>query len=134
MTSGWHLIAADGGASSAARRFVIEWMTERGAGRRDIDDMALAASELTANVVQHGDAEQVRLRMVDSDPLCWTLEVAGGRHDLPAHLRDPSLWTISRPDRSSGRGLGIVRTVVDEVEVVDGHEGTTIRCHHRRTV
>jgi anti-sigma regulatory factor (Ser/Thr protein kinase) len=129
----WHRIVADATASAVARRYVVEWLTTRGAPRHIIDDLALAASELTANVVQHGDAPELYVRLDDRDPRCWTLDVAGGRTSLPAHLTDPSTWTVSSPQSAHGRGLGIVRSVVDEVEVLTEHDVTAIRCHRLRS-
>jgi anti-sigma regulatory factor (Ser/Thr protein kinase) len=105
----------------------------RGAERSVIDDLSLAASELAANVVQHGDATELWVRLRDTDPLRWTLEVVGGRTALPPHLTDPRHWVISRPDSPHGRGLGIVRTVVDEIEVSNERGGLAIRCHRRRS-
>jgi anti-sigma regulatory factor (Ser/Thr protein kinase) len=141
MTSGvpalsgaaWHRIPADDQASGAARRYVAAWLNDRDAEPHDIDDLSLAASELAANVVQHGDATQVYVRLADVDPRCWTLEVAGGRNALPAALTDPTAWVISRPDSANGRGLGIVRAVVDEIEVLADDDGLAIRCHRLRT-
>jgi anti-sigma regulatory factor (Ser/Thr protein kinase) len=97
-----------------------------------IDDLALAASELAANVVQHGGAHELYVRLDDQDPSRWTLDVAGGRNALPAHLVDPTSWVVSPPERVGGRGLGIVRAVVDEIEVLTEHDVVAIRCHRRR--
>ena len=38
---------------------------------------------------------------------------------------------IPRPDSPSGRGLMIVRTVMDFVELVERRDGTSIRCTTR---
>lgn len=131
--SGWHHVPADGRASSSARRHVAAWLRGHGADRRVIDDLSLAASELAANVVQHGDATELWVRLLDTDPLRWTLEVVGGRNPLPPQLSDPQHWVISRPDSPHGRGLGIVRTVVDEIEVSTERGGLAIRCRHLRS-
>jgi len=94
-----------------------------------VEDLSLAASELAANVVQHGDADYLYVRLDDRDPNRWTLEVAGGRNRLPAHLSDPSVWSVARPESSHGRGLGIVRAVVDDIEVLEHANGLAIPCH-----
>ena len=130
----WHHVVAGDSASSSARRHVANWLRARGAAPDEIDDLSLAASELAANVVQHGDADELFVRLDDSDSGRWTLEVVGGRNVLPAHLADPTSWMVSHPDSSHGRGLGIVRTVVDDVEVLTDLDVLAIRCHRLRRV
>ncbi len=129
----WHRVAADEFASSAARRHVATWLRTRGGTSAEIDDLSLVASELAANVTQHGDADELLVRLDDSDPGRWTLEVVGGRNLLPAHLADPTSWEVPRADSTTGRGLGIVRTVIDEIEVLTALDVLTIRCHRLRT-
>lgn len=132
MSPDWHQVTAGGTASGAARRHVAEWLRVRGAATAEIDDLSLAASELAANVVQHGDADELFVRLDDHDPTRWTLEVRGGRRPLPDHLADPSSWSVAGPDSPHGRGLGIVRTVVDDVEVSTDGDVLAIRCHRLR--
>lgn len=128
----WCRIAAHGNAPAEARRHVAEWMTAHGATPDALHDLVLAASELTSNVVQHGGMPWVYLRLDDDHPECWTLEVVGGPRQPPALLRNPSRWSVSDPDSTNGRGLGIVRTVVDEVVVSDRFDLLAIRCRRRR--
>lgn len=129
----WHRVAVGDQASTVSRRHVETWLRTRGATPAEIDDLSLVASELAANVVQHGDAHELLVRLDDSDSSRWTLEVVGGRNLLPAHLADPTSWEVSRPQDTHGRGLGIVRKVVDAVEVLIELDVLTIRCHRLRS-
>ena len=128
----WHRVATGDQTSTVTRRHVATWLRTRGATPDEIDDLSLVASELAANVVQHGDADELLVRLDGNDPSRWTLEVVGGRNLLPAHLADPTSWEVSRPHDTHGRGLGIVRTVVDAVEVLSDRDVLTIRCHRLR--
>jgi anti-sigma regulatory factor (Ser/Thr protein kinase) len=129
----WLRLAAHGSAPAAARRHVSEWLSARHAEPAVVHDLALAVSELAANVVQHSGTAWVLVRVDDDDPEWWTLEVVGGPRQLPDHLRDPARWTVAEPDsRRGGRGLGIVRSVVDEVEVDERGDELAIRCRRRR--
>jgi len=132
LNSEWHRLPADELASGAARRHVISWLLEHHADPRAVEDLSLAASELAANVVQHGGATELFVRLDGSDPRCWTLEVAGGHVRLPENLADPATWRVAGPDSSHGRGLGIVRAVVDDIEVIEDGRGLAIRCHRQR--
>ena len=129
----WLRLAAHGSAPAAARRHVSEWLSAHDAAPEVVHDLALAVSELAANVVQHSGTEWVFVRIDDAHPGWWTLEVVGGPRQLPDHLKDPTQWTVAAPDsRRGGRGLGIVRSVVDEVEVDERGDELAIRCRRAR--
>ena len=85
-----------------------------------VGDFELAVSELVANMVEYGDGRDLTV-CVDADDERWLMEVRGGRA-IPTVMRDPDQWVVSGVDEDRGRGLGIVRAVMDDVRVerVDG--------------
>ena len=84
-------------------------------------DIALALGEACANVIQHayGGGEghiEVDLAMVDGD-----VEVT---------VRDTGRWRSISP-HGGGRGLDLMRGLMDTVEVDTGPDGTVVRMRRR---
>lgn len=93
-----------------------------GAGTELVDDLLLVVSELATNVLMHtGDAHvEVGLGRHDNS---WVIEVAGADG-----LHDANPTTPPGPDQTGGRGLFIVNAVMDEVALVAGPSGRSVRC------
>jgi serine/threonine-protein kinase RsbW len=97
------------------------------------DDVGLALSEACANVVRHAeDAEDYTVMITATGNKC-TIEV----HDdgavaaaaaVPSRI-EPVDWPQRRPGplSESGRGLNIVRAVMDAVHVGRGPGGVAVR-------
>ena len=116
-------------APRQARRFVDEVLAQvpAGAGSADgvADDLRLAVSELVSNAVEHGGRGPVVVSL-DRDGAGWTLCVtapAAGPFDVQMHAPDT--------DRPRGRGLAIVASVTDDVEVEQRDGVVVVRCHRR---
>ena len=101
-----------------ARRFVRR--TVEDADPAVLDDLQLIASELFTNAVEHGASDAVEM-------------VVSQRHDrvsVTVDSRGPSPgvgpateWRVADADALSGRGLGIVRELADDLIVErDGDE------------
>jgi serine/threonine-protein kinase RsbW len=88
-------------------------------------DVSLALTEVCANVVQHAEESDDYTVTVTATANRCTIDVCDSGTGLPAHV-------TSRPVRNggsvseSGRGLGIVRAVMDAVQVVAGPSGVAI--------
>ena len=84
-------------------------------------DVQLAASELVANAVEHGAGDTVTIR----------IGVAGARFVISVENRtsrplpDRATWGFGDAHRPAGRGLAIVASISDGVEVREGN-GVTI--------
>lgn len=92
-----------------------------------VDDVVLAATELVTNAVRAARTGVVLRVGVDGGVL--TLEVHDDGYGLaagPAAGHD-----LPDADAEFGRGLFLVRAVMDTCEVVAGGEGTTVRCTRR---
>lgn len=95
-------LAAQPASVAVARRLVREALAESGVTDEVAEDTVLAASELVANAVLHaGGPVQLRLEVIDDDPLAIRLEV-GDRSPVLPSVRDYD------PDASTGRGLALV--------------------------
>lgn len=112
---------------AAVRRWARRFLEERGAPEDVIDDVELAASELATNVVRHTDSGMLRLRIVRSRN-AWILDVADAGH-VPA----PTEARLPPSDDPTGRGLYVVTSVMDRVEVVTVDGAQVIRCTRAET-
>lgn len=97
----------------AARRFVRNELEGR-VPDAAVSDLMLATSELVTNAFEHGSDDPVRVTVRrDRDEVSVTVISGGERGRVPA----VESWTTARADRISGRGLGIVRQIADDVDV-----------------
>lgn len=91
-----------------------------------LEDLALAAAELTTNSVVHGGGSGVlRIWGEGGHVLCEVRD--RGRLTDPLAGRRPPVR-----GRSGGRGLLLVNLIADLVRVHTGDEGTTVRCWFAR--
>ena len=82
-----------------------------------VDDVILAAGEATGNAIEHaykGNGGSVRLRAYVDD-----------RH-LVVEVLDSGRWRLEG-DPERGRGLGIMRALVDRVSIESTRAGTNVR-------
>jgi anti-sigma regulatory factor (Ser/Thr protein kinase) len=120
-------------AVSLARHFLQDWLVRIPVAEDEAADLLLVASELCANGVRHasGQPGSVALRArVDEADVVIEVEDDGGH---PAAIPSPT-DEMPVPPAERGRGLFLVRALVDalESEVVDGR--TLIRVVRRSVV
>jgi anti-sigma regulatory factor (Ser/Thr protein kinase) len=120
-------------SARAARRFVTDLLRLGGAPAAVITDCSLVVSELVTNVIEHSGGTRVEVAVDLADPRWWCLEVVGAAPSSPKQLAAPETWTVGGANDVSGRGLGIVRQLMDEVVIntTDGH--ITVTCRRRRS-
>jgi anti-sigma regulatory factor (Ser/Thr protein kinase) len=124
------VFAADGDSVRAARSFVVSALTDGQVAADGVATCRLIVSELVSNAIQHGKGP-VSVSLDLSDPAWLQLEVTC-RGALPVALGDPSQWTIAPADGVSGRGLGIVRSLADEVTATTRGDELSVTCRLRR--
>jgi serine/threonine-protein kinase RsbW len=105
------------------RHALQAWLAGQGATSEVAADLTLAAHEAAANVVEHAYPN-------------------GGDVVVHAHRNDGSLFVViedtghwrapSRTDRR-GRGLTVMRRLVDDVEIDPSASGTTVSLRHSMT-
>lgn len=103
-----------------ARRVLRRWLRQNGVGEPHDAEITLACGEACANAVQHayGSAEG------------WIdLTVSLEGTDVAVTVRDDGQWR--EPDigdvGESGRGLRLMRVMMDRVDLVRGNDGTEVR-------
>lgn len=119
-------------SARAARDFVVAELRRATASERAVADFELIVSELVANSVQYGSGAEI-LVGVDAVTDGWyAVSISSGVDgDLPP--LDPAKWTVAEAEMRSGRGLGIVRALADDVSVTvnDGRLVIVCRCRRR---
>ncbi|MBM3634336.1 MAG: ATP-binding protein [Actinobacteria bacterium] len=117
-------IGNDPGEIAPVREAVHELAERAGYGKR-ADDLALAVDELIANAQEHGAAPIHVVAAADGDSgVHVEVSDAGSGFDWSEAVREHP----PRPDSRRGRGLWIVRQLVDRVTVErDGDDATRIR-------
>jgi len=110
---------------AVARHDFTRWLERQGVRPEDVMDIVLALSEACANAVEHPEAA--------SQPAFEVSAVREGR-DVLITIKDFGRWAPSKPmepGASSGRGLQMMRTVMDDVDVTEDEGGTTIVLRRR---
>ena len=130
-------VAPDPATLHDVRLAMRRWLTEAGADH--VDDVVLAVNEAVANAIEHArvqapgsaDPETVATALRD-DGIVLTAEVI----DTSFRLRvvDQGTWRSNEPDPRRGRGLAIVRSVMDTVDLDHGAGPTTVVMERRLVV
>jgi anti-sigma regulatory factor (Ser/Thr protein kinase) len=104
-------------AVALVRHELRRWLVNRGVAPNDVVDITLACSEACANAVEH-----------PGRPGRLAFEVEARREDdeLLLSVRDFGAWTAADEATTRGRGLGMIRQVMDAVEITSGAAGTQI--------
>ena len=97
---------------SRARRDVRHFLVDHGVPSEIIDDLELVVVELVTNAVEHGAGKRVVVEL-EMTPNVVSISVV---QDGAADLGDPSSWVMPPQEMRSGRGLALVRRLVDDVE------------------
>jgi serine phosphatase RsbU (regulator of sigma subunit)/anti-sigma regulatory factor (Ser/Thr protein kinase) len=109
-------LAADPDSITLVRRVIGRWLDEAGATEEEAGELTLACSEACANAIEHAYGP-------DSTEFEVEASTAGDRVTLV--VRDAGRWREPR-GTNRGRGLILMRGLVDEVEVRPGEGGTAV--------
>jgi serine phosphatase RsbU (regulator of sigma subunit)/anti-sigma regulatory factor (Ser/Thr protein kinase) len=115
-------LPADVDTIPTLRRVLGRWLSDAEASRTDVEEISLACSEACANAIEHAYA-----------PGPAAIEVTATVTEEPQvliHVRDFGSW---RPPRGShrGRGMVLMKGLMDAVDVDRGDDGTTVRLTRR---
>ncbi len=114
-------LPADPSALAPLRRRIGRFLEAAGASEQECFDITLTVSEAAMNAIEHaygpGDAE-------------FELEASAVGPVVTVIVRDSGSWR-ERRGTERGRGLSIIEGMMDEVEVIPGARGTSIRMQRR---
>ena len=108
-------------ALGTMRRTVARWLEPIGASVEESNDIQAACHEACSNAMEHG----YRFREATVD---LTAEFDGS--EVVLTIADSGGWRDKR-DGDRGRGLDLIRALMDSVEVEPGDEGTVVRLRKR---
>ncbi|HZB47468.1 MAG TPA: ATP-binding protein, partial [Mycobacteriales bacterium] len=104
-------------------RELRRWLAGVGATDDEVSDLLVAAGEACANAVEHayrGGPGELRVE----------LRLDAGR-ELTLTVTDGGQWRTVPAPGDRGRGLPLMKALVDAVSVVVGEAGTVVTMRHR---
>jgi PAS domain S-box-containing protein len=112
-------VSGDPGALQSTRDTLRLWLSESAACQDECDDITMAANEACENVIEHAYD-------LGADPFHVIFERTG--NEICITVRDRGSWqTEPDPARGRGRGLELMRRMMDDVDVQTGPNGTTVK-------
>ena len=104
------------------RRSISQWLRSAGADEVEIYEILLACGEACVNTIAHAHSA------VSDAPF----EVRATREgsDVVVVVRDTGRWRFA-PGEGRGRGLALMRELMDDVQVRPGDEGTVVTMRRR---
>jgi GAF domain-containing protein/anti-sigma regulatory factor (Ser/Thr protein kinase) len=109
---------ADASALRVLRQLLRRWLSKWGASSDETYDITVAVQEAAANAVEHAYAPGSAAFEVDA------------RHEdgvITVVVQDHGRWRAARGGEQRGRGLPIMHSLMDAVEVEHTDEGTTVQ-------
>lgn len=111
-------LPVDAKGLAEARRALAAWLARSGVSAEHVDDVLVAGNEACMNAVEHSGAA------VDSK-IELSASLDGTR--LAIDVSDSGTWREPVPTDDRGHGLGLMRTLMDEVEIDRDGIGTRVR-------
>jgi anti-anti-sigma factor len=120
-------LPADSVSLRGAREEIRRWLEDEGLGRAEAADVVLAASEALSNSAEHAypPGEPPSRAGV-------SVELSRDARDaLTVVVRDRGRWKPPGDAAHRGRGLPLMRALMETVDVASGHHGTVVRMRRR---
>ncbi len=106
---------------ASIRSMLRRWLSHAGASEVEVAEIITACGEAATNAIEHaGTANNTRFAVSG--------RVDG--HDVLLEISDRGAWRERRAD-DHGRGIELMRTLMDTVELEPGSEGTTVTLRRR---
>jgi anti-sigma regulatory factor (Ser/Thr protein kinase) len=99
------------------RNTLERWLAATGASENEIFDVALSTSEAATNAIEHAYGAR---------DASFTVRAEREDREVTITVSDQGSWRMLRP-HGGGRGIGIMRALMDEVDVDSGLEGTEVK-------
>ncbi len=113
-------LPAQPGELASMRALLRRWLGRADGTEEEVAEILIAAGEAATNAIEHGgnDVPFEVAGVVDGDEVDIT-------------VTDRGSWREKSPERGGGRGLALIRELMDEVEVTRAADGTTVRMKRR---
>jgi PAS domain S-box-containing protein len=113
-------LPAQPGELASMRALLRRWLGQADGTDEDVAEILIAAGEAATNAIEHGgnDAPFEVAGVIDGDEVDLT-------------VTDRGSWREKSPERGGGRGLALIRELMDEVEVTRAADGTSVRMKRR---
>ncbi|HEX4106482.1 MAG TPA: SpoIIE family protein phosphatase [Solirubrobacteraceae bacterium] len=109
-------VPAEPDVLAEVRRTLRRWLRDHGAGDHDVADITLAVSEACTNAVEHA---------YSPGPAHFELHARERDGGFEIVVRDDGRWRSPR-GHNRRRGLTIIDTVMDSVQIDAGEQGTSV--------
>jgi anti-sigma regulatory factor (Ser/Thr protein kinase) len=104
-------------ALASMRALLRRWLQHVGGDEQEIAEIVTACGEAATNAIEHAGAG-------GSAPFELSGQVEGGAAWIT--VRDQGIWRTPRAG-DQGRGLSLMRALMDSVEITPARDGTTVR-------
>jgi anti-sigma regulatory factor (Ser/Thr protein kinase) len=113
-------LPAQPGELASMRALLRRWLGQADGTDEEVAEILIAAGEAATNAIEHGgnDAPFEVAGVMDGDEVDIT-------------VTDRGSWREKSPERGGGRGLALIRELMDEVEVTRAADGTSVRMKRR---
>jgi CheY-like chemotaxis protein/anti-sigma regulatory factor (Ser/Thr protein kinase) len=117
-------MAPEADALAGLRGELRAWLRELAIDGQQAIDLLVAVGEACTNAVEHA--------YVGVDPLDITVDLQLAEGGLMvAHVRDGGRWRQQAMSSGRGRGIELIRHLVDRVDVISGRTGTRVTLEKR---
>jgi anti-sigma regulatory factor (Ser/Thr protein kinase) len=116
-------VPADTTTVAIVRRTLARYLREAGAVEEDVFDVAVAVSEACSNASEHAYGPEGGIIEVDAELTGRLVRIV---------VRDRGQWRAPR-GKDRGRGLSVMTTLMDTVNVHKGADGTIVELQKRIT-
>jgi anti-sigma regulatory factor (Ser/Thr protein kinase) len=108
-------------ALTGLRRTLGRWLEAAGASMEESQDIRMAAHEAACNSMEHA---------YGFEEATFKLDASRNNGEVRIVVRDTGGWREPRKS-DRGRGLDLMRALMDEVELEAGDDGTTVRMRRK---
>jgi anti-sigma regulatory factor (Ser/Thr protein kinase) len=115
-------LGSEPGELAALRGLLRRWLRNADSGETEIAEILTAVGEAAANAIEHGGS------IAGGPPFEVTGSLDG--NDVEIVIADSGGWREGRRSEG-GRGLMLMRALMDSVDVDPGTDGTTVRMRRR---
>ena len=105
-------------ALAGTRELVRRWLRESGARPEQVQDITMACNEACQNAIEHAYA---------LTPDAFAVELERSGREIVVTIRDRGCWSDGDGVPGRGRGLELMRALMDDVQIDSGPAGSTVR-------